>query len=911
MTVETERPPPWRSTPSRSARWPSIPANPVYRRLFAGLSALILVAAVIFLLAQERLEVAPVVIALLALAGLVEGMGWWQRKYGLVVAIELLLIFAYVWSLGESIRVVVHVTPNGYVANVDGNMRRVNFRAAARRPHHPSSNRRTHVGRFIGLYAGNANDYLVGPIGAAHFTNDGGFLTWLAGEMRFSNPGPAWSNLKFSYGSRGHPAKRSISHARPRKGSWSLSPRSEIQGSRGGIGLLTKHPARSFTLTGDLVRGDGLQGILIGNRSLTRGFILNIHIDAREAWWAPWNGATHGRWTQLPVPPPQFAFHSRIAVIQRDLRSILPSLILALLILALALPLYTAAAFALQGLQKASASITWPGWRRPTPGSRARYVFDGAALVAAVVGLIAAGWLSTHAYSGIPPAQDGVDYFFEAKILALGRIWAPPPAIPKFFTQYSMLIYHGRWFGKYSPGWPLLLAIGVLAHAPWLTNPVLVGVGLILVYLIARELYGRKIGLLATFLALSSPFMLLVGNAYYPEASSWLFLGLYLFLLILWWKRNQLIQEPRFTVTPGWGWLLVPSGFALGMAISARQLDALAFCLPSLLLLLRRPLAGIWLAVGGFVPVLFFALYNHALTGSFVPNAYTLVAKWDRLGFGPDVGGAPGQYFRGFTVIRTLWQFTRNLQSYQLSLFGWPFFFALAIAAIPFVLGRAKPFDWLIAACSSSVVVAYLFYWGPGFVQQSFPRYWYLTIPCAAILTARGFQELYLWPQRLSWPVPLSKAAALLAPASLLALLVAFNVVLFLPSLEARIAFWNKKDTMYVDAVNRAHIHHAVVFLSQGHAWTPYGCVFDRNSPLLNGDIVWAHDRGLQNAQLMKLYPHRRYYLLTNSTLARLNPSTPLKWPHRFSTASQQEACGAGGRGHGIRTPKPALAKRP
>ena len=500
---------------------------------------------------------------------------------------------------------------------------------------------------------------------------------------------------------------------------------------------------------------------------------------------------------------------------------------------------------------------------------------DSAAIGLATLGAVAMAWISTYAYHRLPTTQDDVTDYFMAKTLALGRLWAPIPRFPNFFGQYSMLVYDNHWFGKYPPGWPLVLSLGALANAAWLVNPVVSAGGLVLVYLIGREMYGRKVALLAELLAVSSPFILFIGAGYYAQPVTWLFLGLYVYLLLLWARRSSAEGRRRFTSLRGGGWLLVAAGVAAGIAALARPLDAAAFSLPFLVILIRRPLSMAWLAVGGAFPALFFLYYNRKVTHQFLVNGYTLASSWDRPGFGPSVG-PPGGYLGNLTIGISFSNLATDLEAFHLSLFGWPFLVALAIVSVPVILGRAVRWDWLLFSAVGVMVATYMCYWGSAVIQSSFPRYWYLLVPCLSLLAARGFQELYRFPLTPELHFPRSRVAAAGAPAGMLLLLLSFNVFIYMPKLEADVAGWNQSNSAPLDAVNAAHIHNAIVFqVAQLKNWSSYGCVFDQNSPLIgSSDIIWAHHRGIQDLSLMHEFPGRSYYLLNNATLTPLTPSS-------------------------------------
>ena len=279
------------------------------------------------------------------------------------------------------------------------------------------------------------------------------------------------------------------------------------------------------------------------------------------------------------------------------------------------------------------------------------------------------------------------------------------------------------------------------------------------------------------------------------------------------------------------------------------------------------------------MPVILFLTYGKIVAGQWILNGYMLSDRWDRLGFG-DNTGPPGSNLAHFSPQVSLSNIANEMERFHLSLFGWPFFFAVALVFVPFVTARATRFDWTLLAAAASVIFAYSFYWGTSVAEWSFPRYWYLVVPCFAILAARGFQTLYRIPllgsSRMS-----SRTAALIAPACLLALLTWFNLGVYMPKLQQNVAARNVNNGAPAAAVYRAGIHHAIVF----QVWTRgggsnFGCIFNQNSPVIGrGDIIWAHDEGALDARLMREFPGRSYYRLTNTTVSRLTSATVVDPP--------------------------------
>jgi hypothetical protein len=211
----------------------------------------------------------------------------------------------------------------------------------------------------------------------------------------------------------------------------------------------------------------------------------------------------------------------------------------------------------------------------------------------------------------------------------------------------------------------------------------------------------------------------------------------------------------------------------------------------------------------------------------------------------------------------------------QVHLFGWPFYFALALPAVPFILGRANRWDIVFALSALLVMGLYALYWWPGITYG--PRYYYVAIPWFSLLAARGLAELSRLPVRVPFHLPPNRLAALSAPLLLTVALLLYNVTFYMPAQLRLLRGYNGIDPASINSVRQANIHQALIFVVSRppYRWTSYGDVFLGNSPLLDGDVVYAHDRGRANSQLMHLYPGRSYYLLDRSRLRRLMPQEP------------------------------------
>jgi len=65
-----------------------------------------------------------------------------------------------------------------------------------------------------------------------------------------------------------------------------------------------------------------------------------------------------------------------------------------------------------------------------------------------------------------PNSADEYSYLISAQLFSEGRLWVPSPE-PREFFNFFHVINDGRYYGKYSPGWPLILSLGVLLNTPW------------------------------------------------------------------------------------------------------------------------------------------------------------------------------------------------------------------------------------------------------------------------------------------------------------------------------------------------------------------------------------------------------------------------------------------------------------
>jgi hypothetical protein len=359
----------------------------------------------------------------------------------------------------------------------------------------------------------------------------------------------------------------------------------------------------------------------------------------------------------------------------------------------------------------------------------------GAALWVVVVSSL----LCVFVLDAMPHVEDEVAYIFHAKTISLGRLWLPPPPdAVAFFCEYVNT--RDKWYSAMLGGWPFVFALGFLLGAPWLINPLLGGLGVVLAHRLVKQMYGAAMADGAALLLAASPWLLFISASFMPHATS-------LVLMLL-----GLLGVERARASGSWVWGAV-AGLAFGGLLHVRPLEAIAVA----------AVAGIWwlsagwknlrlpalasAVVAGLVMTALFLAYNKELTGDalYAPvNKFFDEAKYpgsNRLGFGAEVGnfGWVGMdALPGHGPLDVIFNTNNNLYLLNFELFGWAGGSLLFVALL--LLWRRWREHALMWGLLFGLWAGMNLYWfsgGPDFG----PRYWYqMILPCV-VLTLAGAAE--------------------------------------------------------------------------------------------------------------------------------------------------------------------------
>ena len=280
--------------------------------------------------------------------------------------------------------------------------------------------------------------------------------------------------------------------------------------------------------------------------------------------------------------------------------------------------------------------------------------------------------ISRRVYERLPHIEDEIAYLYQAKIFARGNLTAPTPQPPRAYWQVFVDDRNGLRFSKYTPGWALLLSLGVNLGQTWVINAFLAMLTVPLVWRLGRQLFNRDVGLTAAGLTAFSPMALLLNGSLMGHTASFFFTMLFL----LAYRQIEKTHRRR------WG---AAAGIALGSIVLLRSLTAVGIALPfviwsGLRLLdslfaddaesrrrqLRQTLSPlVALSIAALLIASISPIYNAAAAGDASKNLYTLIWEYDQPGFGECCGR------RGHTLNRAVWHARYDLSLTAADVFGW------------------------------------------------------------------------------------------------------------------------------------------------------------------------------------------------------------------------------------------------
>ena len=469
------------------------------------------------------------------------------------------------------------------------------------------------------------------------------------------------------------------------------------------------------------------------------------------------------------------------------------------------------------------------------------------AIVLYLVAFTGIALLSDQIYERIPNSEDEAAYLFQAQVFAHNRLTVPTPPNADAFWSPFVVDYQGRRFGKYPPGWPLLLSFGIRLGMPWLVNAILAVLTLGLITRLGSVFYQDNTGFWAAILALNTPGFLFLSSSLlsHPASLWWSALALLLtYYLVTWAQANPKAKITAYGLHPNHIALLL--GVALGASFITRPFAGLGLGLTIglfLLILTIRDDVGasifVGLVGGGLLVAALLPLYWWLVSGDPTFNPYLLVWPYDRVGFGPDIGP------QGYNLQTALFINTKlKLIALATGLFGWPGWSNLLFLPLPFILRRATRWDWLLLGTLLVLIFVHIFYWAFGGVDGGFPRYYYDALPALLLLTVRGIQVSMICLSRwIGGGVQKRLKGLVYAPIVVAMAFTIYSLIWRWPDMLRAQKDKYGISAASLDAVEQANIATPALVLVKGiHSWSDFAAPFAANDPLLEAPIIYAID---------------------------------------------------------------------
>ncbi|HEX3049129.1 MAG TPA: DUF4160 domain-containing protein [Aggregatilineaceae bacterium] len=430
----------------------------------------------------------------------------------------------------------------------------------------------------------------------------------------------------------------------------------------------------------------------------------------------------------------------------------------------------------------------------------------------------AAGIVSRVVFERLPHLEDEFAYQYQARLFAHGDVSTALIRPIRAYWQPFLITADTNGdktadirFGKYTPGWPLIMAVGELLNQSWIVNGWLAMLTVAVVYRLGREIYNPPTGAVAALLTATSPAALLLNGTMMGHSASLFFATLFMYAL---WRVEKF---PRRALV--WG---LVAGSSLGLLVITRPLTAVAVAAPFVLysgirviaaFISRRTkslnlrsgfrtltpllaLAVLTILIGLLWPAFNYSVVRHQ--GESFPHfltrflerekdtdLYRYIWDYDRVGFGLGYG----RNAKTGHTIELGWKHSKSdLTCAARDLYGWarpadaglnaevqqkasdaclrkPYGHGYSWLLLPlgFLLLVYRRWTWLFAVVPICVVGVYIAYWIGGDLYSA--RYIYEALTAVTILSAAGlvalahtldFGILYLTSGR---KVPLSSLA--------------------------------------------------------------------------------------------------------------------------------------------------------
>jgi len=441
------------------------------------------------------------------------------------------------------------------------------------------------------------------------------------------------------------------------------------------------------------------------------------------------------------------------------------------------------------------------------------------------LGFLGAILIAYYTLHDFPNSGDEYVYLYQAETLSEGRLWNEAHALPQFFSYSHLPQKDGMSVGRFPPGWPLLLSLPFVFHIPplWL-NPVIAAITLWIFYSFGCRYYGHRVALWALISVAFTSFYLLNSASFFSHNACLLMAVGFIYSLYLRLEKGS----TSFALL---------AGVCLGAMVITRYYNAVLIAIPVFIYLFYqyrwKCIPTLFLIGVGSLPFFIFLFwYNYSITG----NGLLPVTVWadprERLGFG----------VRGYTPIEGIEHFIRRV--FLFLYWSSP---ALLLLYVVFLFQKVRsrvqrffhPEDYYLLM----LILGYYFYHHIGGNQYG-PRFWFEGTPFLTLFVVKK-----TFDTKAKWVWALFAAGLIYGIVKIPYIIHREHRVI-----EERMDIYTKvKESKISNAVVLVATHTGII--------RPMGELdLTRNGMDHNSSVIYAHDLGERNQELMKFYPDRAFY---------------------------------------------------
>jgi len=451
---------------------------------------------------------------------------------------------------------------------------------------------------------------------------------------------------------------------------------------------------------------------------------------------------------------------------------------------------------------------------------------------------------------GIPLIQDSAALLFQAKIFREGKLFAPAPQLPEFFsTNNDMLVMvNNRWFSIYQPGYPLLLMVAMLVHCESMLSPILGAATVCIWMLYIRRWHSRQAAVLFGWLSVISPFLFLMYSTWMIHVPE-----LFVASAILYLSRLQTEEEKH--------WRSAALFLLFLSAVLIRPYSLFPFLLPVIAYTIwdrfhKRSFACPTACLAGIlVGGLLLGYYQKETSGNAHVSGYVYEYPNFQFGFGKSLQSS--------SSIDAVVNTSNNVLALNHWVTGW--YSGSLFFAFIFLVRKAGFSAWdrlLALSCFLLAIFYSAVYWqdllfGPRFFLLMAPVLLLMIVRSAGLNPAKE-------PELQSQIIP-----ALLLVSLLLFLPLRFPQFINMYNVSSTYASYLK------DQLGKVGNRKTLVFL--GKSTREY--FVNWNDPFLRGEVILCRDLAEKNKQIQQLFPgHKPVYFRTSNTFALVHPDSTYRF---------------------------------